>query len=113
MMQERLRTCDFTQFPRLDKKQFKALEEMLGTDVPKLLALIPEEAATIAPASVVVGADPTPFAVMKVGGATELSVYQSQWFVAPNPEEYRDEFVEIGPNPDGKLTSQKARAKMV
>merc|ERR1711920_571226 len=49
----------------------------------------------------------------KVGGASETSVYQSQWLVAPNPEEYRAEFLAIGPNVAGMITGQKAKAKMV
>jgi len=38
---------------------------------------------------------------------------QSQWLVAPSPEEYRSEFIALGPNPVGKITGQQAKTKMV
>jgi hypothetical protein len=117
MMQEKLRTYDFTKFKKRDKKKMEALESMLSDDIPKLLQLMPGEIARIAETEVdgIISIDQkmSPFAVMKVGGATETSVYQSQWLVAPNPEDYREEFVAIGPNQEGRITGQKAKSKMV
>jgi len=119
MMQEKLRTYDFTKFSKLDKKKMETLESMLSKEIPKLLLLMPHEIARIAEAEaeaegiISVGQKMSPFAVMKVGGATETSVYQSQWLVAPNPEEYRAEFAAIGPNSEGKITGQNAKSKMV
>merc|ERR1740123_1320294 len=60
-----------------------------------------------------VGSMPSPFAVIKVGGATEASVFRSTWLVAPDPEDYREEFVALGPNAVGKVLGQRAKAKMV
>jgi len=51
--------------------------------------------------------------VLKVGGATETSVYQHQWLVAPDVGDYRADFQAIGPNAAGKISGQKAKAKMV
>jgi len=42
----------------------------------------------------------------------ETSAYQSQWLVPPDVEEYRADFMEIGPNQLGKITGIKAKAKM-
>jgi len=114
MMQEKLATLDFTKFAKVDKKKMEALDETLAQDIPRLLTLVPEETSQLNESESLVGrALASPFAVMKVGGQTETSVYQSQWLVAPNPEEYRAEFVALGPNAAGKLTGQKAKAKMV
>jgi GTPase SAR1 family protein len=114
MMQEKLAPLDFSKFSKTDNKKMDALEAMLSAEVPKLLAMIPDEVAVQDDAKLtMVGPEASPFAVMKVGGATETSVYQSQWLVPPNPEDYRAEFMAIGPNQAGRLTGQKAKTKMV
>jgi len=116
MMQAKLRTYDFSKFNKVDKKKMEILESMLSNDIPKLLQLVPEEVERLAEeaeGSISVGPKMSPFAVMKVGGATETSVYQSQWLVAPDPEDYRAEFVAVGPDQAGKITGQKAKSKMV
>eukprot|EP00928_Gymnodinium_smaydae_P031595 TRINITY_DN23147_c0_g1_i1.p1 TRINITY_DN23147_c0_g1~~TRINITY_DN23147_c0_g1_i1.p1 ORF type:complete len:531 (-),score=125.56 TRINITY_DN23147_c0_g1_i1:203-1795(-) len=115
VMQERLAPLDFSkQIPKMDKKKLEALENMLSVDLPKLLQLIPEEAAQTKMAELhAAGQQASPFAVTKIGGATESSVYQSQWLVAPDPEQYAADFQALGPNADGKITGQKAKTKMV
>jgi hypothetical protein len=113
MMQEKLTQVDFSKFAKVDKKKLDTLELMLSNEIPKLLALIPEEVAGVSDATLEqVGPEASPFAVMKVGGATELSVYQTQWLVPPNPEEYKADFVLLGPNAAGRITGQKAKPKM-
>lgn len=113
MMQEKLSVMDFAKFKKIDQKKMDALEMMLSNEIPRLLQLIPEEVAAAADATLEqVGPEASPFAVMKVGGATETSVYQNQWLVPPNPEEYRAEFMALGPNAAGKITGQKAKPKM-
>jgi len=114
VMQQKLASLDFTKFAKVNKKRMQALDETLAQDIPKLLSMVPEETSQLNESESVVGrAAASPFAVMKVGGQTEMSVYQSQWLVAPNPEEYRAEFVALGPNASGKLVGTKAKSKMV
>jgi EH domain-containing protein 1 len=114
MMQEKLEKLDFSKFAKVDKKKMDQLDQMLSVQVPKLLAMVPDEVtATQETEMSQVSPEASPFAVMKVGGLTETSVYQSQWLVAPNPEEYRAEFMALGPNATGKITGQKAKGKMV
>jgi len=114
MMQEKLANLDFTTFAKIDKKKMERLEWMLSVDVPRLLQMLPDEMAQISHSEGIVGgASASPFAVLKVNGMNEISVYQSQWLVAPSPEEYRSEFIELGPNAVGKITGQKAKTKMV
>merc|ERR1712039_299760 len=114
LVQEKLKAMDFSKFKAIDKKKMDLLENMLSIDVPKLLQLIPEEASQKEEADLTqMGANPSPFAVMKVGGQSETTVYQSEWLVAPDVEEYRADFMAIGPDKNGKITGQKAKQKMV
>merc|ERR1712014_145942 len=91
MMQERLAPLDFTTFKQIDPAKMQALEELLSSDLPKLLQLIPEEqgrlGVTEAAVSQVVGMA-SPFAVMKVGGASEHTVFNSGWLRAPDVSTY-------------------------
>jgi len=115
MMQQLLAPLDFSTFKPLDPQKLEALEHLLTTDLPKLLQVIPEEQARVAVAPAAISqvcGSPTPFAVMKVGGASEQSVYQSQWFVPPVVAEYEADFEALNPR-DGKLTGEQAKDKMV
>lgn len=113
-MKDKLEKLDFTKFAKLDKKRLEALETMLSDDVPRLLQMIPDEAAAASEADMAqIGAQASPFAVMKIGGANENTVYQNQWLVPPNVDEYAAEFSAIGPNAQGKITGQQSKAKLM
>jgi GTP-binding protein EngB required for normal cell division len=114
VMKDKLATMDFSKFPKLDPKVIQNIDDMLNRDIPKLLAMMPTELeiASDEPLAIV-GREASPFAVMKVGGATETSVFQSQWFIPPNVDDYRQQFLTIGPNQTGKIIGQKAKAQMV
>jgi len=112
IMQEKLQSQDFTKFKSLDKKKMAMLEEMLTVDVPKLLQLIPSEQVKDAELEQVSSA-PTPFAVMKIGGATENSMFQDGWLRPPNPDEYAEEFEALDVNKVGKLNGQQAKQRLV
>jgi len=116
MMQQHLAPMDFTTFKPLNPEKLEALESLLSVDLPKLLQLIPEEQAAlgvVAAPLLQVGGLASPFAVMKVGGASEASVYQAGWLVAPDLAAYEAEFQALGPNGSGKLSGQQARDKLV
>jgi len=115
IMREKLEKLDFSKFPKLDLKKMAALEAMLDTDVPKLLQLVPEEAkaSNEVETGQLISSEASPFAVMKVGGAHESSVYQNQWLVAPNADDYSAEFTALGPNAAGKISGQQAKAKLI
>lgn len=115
MMQQLLAPLDFTSFKPLDQEKLRQLDELLTLDLPKLLQLIPEEQSriSVAPAAVSqVTGTPTPFAVMKVGGASEQSVYAPRWLVPPDVSEYAAEFSELNPR-DGKVSGEQAKHKMI
>lgn len=113
-MQQKLSSCDFKKFNKLDRRKVEDLVKALETEVPKLLAMIPTEVEKLETAEIQqVGQQASPFAVMKVGGATETSVYDSQWLIQPSIEEYRVEFMALGPNEKGCLTGQRARSKLI
>jgi len=46
-------------------------------------------------------------------GAKMTTTYESHWLMAPNVEEYRQEFNELGPNRNGKLGGRAAKTSMV
>jgi len=114
-MQQILGPADWTSFKPLNPKMLELLETLLNVDLPKLLQLIPEEQSRtgvrVAAVSQVTGA-PSPFAVMKVAGASEQSVYQKSYIVPPKTADYKAEFDALQPQ-DGRLTGQQAKAKMV
>merc|ERR1712176_1617067 len=92
-MQEKLKAIDFSKFTKIDQRKLDILEVILSDEIPRLLQMIPEEVAVAADAALEqVGPEASPFAVMKVGGATEMSVYQTQWLVPPQTEEYIADF---------------------
>merc|ERR1719291_779681 len=51
MMQEKLTQVDFSKFAKVDKRKLDTLELMLSNEIPKLLALIPEEVAAVSDAT--------------------------------------------------------------
>jgi len=115
-MQDKLANYDWSRFKKVDKRQLELVEGALNVDFPKLLVMIPDESENLNHNESVMGAVgsmASPFAVIKVGGATEASVFRATWLVAPDPEDYREEFVALGPNAVGKLLGQRAKAKMV
>mmetsp|Transcript_97600 Transcript_97600/g.188189 ORF Transcript_97600/g.188189 Transcript_97600/m.188189 type:complete len:564 (-) Transcript_97600:15-1706(-) len=116
-MRDKLAKYDWDRFKKADKKHLEWVDMALNLDFPKLLTMIPDETEKLVHsesiAMGVVGSTASPFAVIKVGGATEASVFRATWLVAPDPEDYREEFVALGPNSVGKLLGQRAKAKMV
>jgi len=115
MMQEKLATCDFAKFKKLDEKKMAALEDMLNVHIPTLLQRLPAEDMMQKEAQVsnIGYSDPSPFSVMKVGGATESTFGQSQWLVEPNVEEYRSDFDSLKNPMTGKVSGAEAKKKMV
>jgi len=113
-MQEQLKKMDFSKFARIDKRKMEVLDSMLSQDIPKLLQLIPQETAGITPTDLTqAGPNASPFAVMKSSGTVETSTYNhSHWLVPPDVEEYRADFMELGPNQQGKIMGHKAKSKM-
>eukprot|EP00927_Polykrikos_kofoidii_P048060 TRINITY_DN42293_c0_g1_i1.p1 TRINITY_DN42293_c0_g1~~TRINITY_DN42293_c0_g1_i1.p1 ORF type:complete len:636 (+),score=107.13 TRINITY_DN42293_c0_g1_i1:65-1909(+) len=115
MMQERLMPMDFSTFNRISAAKVQALDELLSTDLPKLLQLIPEEQGRLGVTHAAlsqVGGTASPFAVMKVGGASEQSVFQQGWLTAPNVQQYEAGFTKMKPI-DGKLSGAQVKAAMV
>jgi len=115
-MKEKLANYDWGRFKKTEKTHLQWVDTALNIDFPKLLVMIPDESDEFTHNEGVMGAVgsmPSPFAVIKVGGATEATVFRSTWLVAPDPEDYREEFVALGPNAVGKVVGQRAKAKMV
>jgi len=113
VLQAKLQKMDFTKFPRINKRMMDNLEHMLNVDMPKLFELTSRESTQINLADIAqVGSDASPFAVTK-NGAKMTTTYESHWLMAPNVEEYRNEFNELGPNTNGQLGGRAAKTSMV
>merc|ERR1711879_415110 len=116
MMQQHLALLDFTTFKPMDPEKLAELEDLLSVDLPRLLKQIPEEqvalGVAIAPVAQICGLA-SPFAVMKIGGASEVSAYQAEWLRPPDVPKYEAEFQALGPGATGMLTGQQARDKLV
>jgi len=114
MMQEKLAQCNFSNFKKPDKRRMEDLDHMLATDVPRLLEMIPIECERSEAAGLSqVGAQASPFAVMKTDGQTEASVYQNQWFRPPDVEQYKSDFLSLGPDQNGTVSGQRAKTKLI
>ncbi|CAE7691077.1 Ehd1 [Symbiodinium microadriaticum] len=115
MMQQILTPMDFSTFKPVDPEKLQAVEALLAVDLPKLLQLIPEEQVRYgieeAAVAQIVGMA-SPFAVMKVEGNTEQSVYKGQWQRPPTVEQFQADFDGLHPV-DGKINAQQAKQKMV
>ncbi|CAK0872982.1 unnamed protein product [Prorocentrum cordatum] len=114
-MQQILQPADWSAFRPLNPEMLELLETLLNVDLPELLQLIPEEQSrtgvNVAAVPQVAG-QASPFAVMKVGGASEQSAYAKYYTVPPKTADYKAEFESLKPQ-DGRLTGQQAKAKMV
>jgi len=115
-MQKCLAQYDFCSFNPIDDAKMQALDHALSIDLPKLLQMIPDDHARrgveAAAISQVTGVA-SPFAVMKVDGVSEQTVYQMHWMVPPVVSEYKEEFESLGPNSAGKVNGQQAKGKMI
>ncbi|CAE7509637.1 Ehd2 [Symbiodinium necroappetens] len=114
-LQQILTPMDFSTFKPVDPEKLQAVEALLAVDLPKLLQLIPEEQVRYgieeAAVAQIVGMA-SPFAVMKVEGNTEQSVYKGQWQRPPTVEQFQADFDGLHPV-DGKINAQQAKQKMV
>jgi len=111
-LRQTLARADFAKFKRVDKAKMQVLETMLEVDLPKMMTVLHVEDGAPGQGGLT-AALASPFAVIKVDGLTEASVYMAQWLVPPDPEECRAEFIEAGPNSQGILSAQKAKGKLV
>merc|ERR1719343_880907 len=114
-MQQILTPADWSAFKPVSPKMLELLETLLNVDLPKLLQLIPEEQSrtgvNVAAVPQIAG-QASPFAVMKVGGASEQSAYAKYYIVPPKTTDYKEEFEGLSQGAD-RLTGQQAKAKMV
>jgi len=98
-------TFDFCKFPKIDKKKMEAINDMLTEKLPKLDALLSEEAAQGTEAQLFQidhKTAPTPF-----GRDSELD----EWLMPPRVQDYAKDFEAIGPT-NGKITGGQAKGKL-
>lgn len=128
-MRENLQNVDFTKFNPLKPKLLEVVDQMLATDIARLMAQIPkEEAMTIAPAgeeftnglrsdTVRGGAfdsqveAQTPFGFHK-GEGFDKGSDESEWVVTRERYKYDEQFEQLSPV-DGKVSGRIAKEHML
>merc|ERR1712008_217868 len=104
---------DFSTFQPLDPQKLNDLDDLLQTELPRLLKQIPDEqlrmGVVAAPVAQVTGR-PSPFAVMKIGGASEQSVYKSRWHSPPVVADHVADFEQLGPKDGGDRRASQGDA---
>jgi len=89
---EQLKVCDFNKFAKLDEKMINQMEEVLATDIPKLMKMFPEESAALKTAD------------RAVDG----------WLVTPvRQQRYGDQFDKLVKTADGLVSGDAAKAILV
>ena len=118
---EQLRGQNFYEFHTMKPKLIESLDNMLARDIPRLMAMIPQEEAldTSSSSKTVKGGAFTvshstnnPFAS---GASVGLSIGAgaSGWVVDEFKPKYDKIFESLGPSGDGKLAGAKAKKEMV
>ncbi|XP_022659749.1 EH domain-containing protein 3-like [Varroa jacobsoni] len=114
-MQEKLLNYDFTKFHPLQKRLLDNVDKMLGVDIAKVMAMIPQEQTDHKHEAVVRGghfeSKGTPFAYGR-GEGIDAGSLQSEWVVEKERHRYDEVFQSLEPV-DGKVSGQAAKQEMI
>lgn len=117
--QEQLRQHDFSKFNSLRPKLIQHLDRMLANDIPRLMAMIPQEQIdeAVNKPSVTGGAfsvshaTNNPFSQGACEG-TDIGKDSEHWIVLDFKAEYDKMFQALQPSESGKITGVKAKREM-
>lgn len=117
--QEQLKQHDFSKFNSMRPKLIQHLDRMLATDIPRLMAMIPQEQqdeamnkpSVTGGAFTVTHATNNPFSQGACEG-TDLGKDSDHWIVLDHKSEYDKLFVSLVPTESGKVTGAKAKREM-
>jgi Cytoskeletal-regulatory complex EF hand len=103
-----LKHCEFSKFPKLNEKMIRAMDDVLSTDIPKLMKQFPQEASS----------PENPFASSNPfegggSGGDELSSSLVVDITQDDRIRWADTFNGLNPGADGKISGGKARPVMV
>ncbi|CAH8496615.1 unnamed protein product [Heterobilharzia americana] len=116
-MQECLEVHDFRTFSALQPKLIKVVDEMLSTEVAKLVQMIPQEREAIVETygpAVTGGAfdtSGTPFS-FHAGEGFEEGRFENDWIVNRCRQQWDEDFLKLNPV-DGKISGEAARSHML
>ena len=110
---EKLKTCDFASFKKLNTGMIEALDKMVSTELPRLMAQVPQDQEVLhedymmnmrkREGGALHDNDTTPF-----GRGATLDILN-----APVPvKDYQYEFEKLSPDANGKVTGTQARPLM-
>lgn len=116
-MQEQLAFHDFTKFHQLKPKLLEAVDQMLASDIARLMSMIPHEEAVASENNTVVhggafeGYTESPFGIGR-GEGVDKGRGEPEWVVSQEKYEYDDLFQKLNPV-NGKITGAAAKSEMV
>ncbi|XP_022668955.1 EH domain-containing protein 1-like [Varroa jacobsoni] len=114
-MQEKLVTFDFTKFKSFNKKLLDDVDVILGSEISKLMGMIPQEQAAAAEAGLVEGghfeSKKSIFGYGRGEGADYGSL-QTSWVVGKDLSKYASIFENLDPV-DGKISGASAKTEMM
>lgn len=108
-MREQLEEYDFTRFPKFQQYLVDQVDDMLASDISRIMKMLPREEARAKDQRIKGGvfgySDANPFAqrrdLMKASSA-----FDDGWLVTQDAPKYDSIFEKIGPNPQGKITGE-------
>ncbi|PFH38660.1 sarcalumenin/eps15 family protein [Besnoitia besnoiti] len=116
LMQEKLAAFDWNRIPKLDSKRIEALDLMIKTQIPQLMALIPAEEAQAAQQpsdGSVVETKASPFLSLKSRNAGSVWMLDKFLNQPVDVERYRADFESLGPDTCGRINGTQAKADLV
>ncbi|ESO84446.1 hypothetical protein LOTGIDRAFT_196647 [Lottia gigantea] len=115
-MQEQLQFHDFTKFQPLKPKLLDNVDQMLATEIARLMQQIPQEEANQTDINVVHGGafegyNESPFGIGK-GEGIDAGRGEHEWIVAQEQPEFNTRFDQLNPV-DGKISGAAAKSELV
>ncbi|KAK7103669.1 hypothetical protein V1264_018531 [Littorina saxatilis] len=117
-MQEQLAFHDFTKFHALKPKLLESVDNMLSSDIARIMGMIPHEDETAVENNLATikggafeGYTESPFGIGR-GEGVDMGRGEHEWVVGKEKYEYDDSFSKLNPV-NGKVTGAAAKSEMV
>ena len=108
-MREQLVEYDFTRFAKLHMALIAAVDDMLATDISRIIKMLPKEEAVTKDHRIKGGAfgfsDTDPFS-QRCDLSKPSTHHDEEWIAAQDAPRYDSMFERLGPNPQGKISGE-------
>ncbi|KAL8274885.1 hypothetical protein Esti_001174 [Eimeria stiedai] len=116
-MQEKLATFDWSKIPRLDSRQLESLDNVIKSQIPKLMSLVPTDSwaavsQTAADGSLVEG-KVSPFLALTQSSTIPTWALDKYLNQPVDVEPYRADFERMGPDALGRVDGSQAKVDLV